>query len=370
MIDGRGFMKNFREKTITTVKLLLLLAASAYCILRTDEVKSAVASSVERCVYVLIPSLYAMLTVSAILIRSGIMERFSRFSGAVGRTLFGMTSGEVSIFLLSMFAGYPVGARMLCSSRAGRRRIELLSGVCFGAGPAFIFGCISGELYGSAAAGRAILISSVSANVILAVVMSFVLRKEAVEVKKKAPIELTGAMVAECVTSGGRALAGICFAVMAFSVLTSALDSLGAAELSGSIISHFTEISQNDGTTLFRAVLDVTALSELTHGDYRLLPWISALVSFGGVCVIFQISAVTSGIISLRPLVLTRLAVSAVSFFICRLIMPLMLQGETVTASTVRVQSFRAESPVPSILLIIMTMMLICNSTLKSRRSP
>lgn len=362
-------MKNFREKTITAVKLLLLLAASAYCILRTDEVKSAVASSVERCVYVLIPSLYAMLIVSGILIRSGAMERFSRFFGAVGRALFGMTSGEVSIFLLSMFAGYPVGARMLCSSRAGRRRTELLLGVCFGAGPAFIFGCISGELYGSPSAGKAILISSVSANIILAVILSFTLRKETVQAEKKAPLELSGAMVADCVTSGGRALAGICFAVMAFSVLTSALESLGTAELIGGFIARFAGVSHKDGETLFRSILDVTALSELTRGNYRLLPWISALISFGGVCVLFQISAVTSGNISLRPFLIIRLAAAAVSFFVCRSIMPIMLRSETVAASTVKVRSFRAASPIPSVMLIIMTMMLICstNTHLKKR---
>lgn len=363
-------MKNFREKAVIIVKTLLMLAAAAYCIFWTEEVKAAMSSAVERCIYVLIPSLYAMLIVSSLLMRSGVTEHFSRFTGAAGKAFFGMTSGETAVFLISMFAGYPVGARMLCSGRVSRRRAELLSGVCFGAGPAFIFGCISGELYGSAAAGRAILISAAAANVILAVILSFALRKDAVRDEKKAPVELTGAMLTECVTSGGRALAGICFAVMAFSVFISALDSLGAAELSGSFISHFTEIPQKDGETLFRAVLDVTALGGLTHGDYRLLPWISALVSFGGVCVIFQISAVTSGIISLRPLVLTRLAAAAVSYFVCRLIMPLMLRGEAVAASTVKIRSFRAASPVPSILLIIMTVMLICNSRLKSRQSP
>ena len=100
--------------------------------------------------------------------------------------------------------------------------------------------------------------------------------------------------------------------------------------------------------------MDVTAAGELPHGNYTLLPVLSAAVSFGGVCVLFQIASIFSGKLSMLPLILTRTAASALSFGICRLIMPYMLRNETVTAA-VTASVHKAPSPVPSVMLILMT---------------
>lgn len=357
-------MRIVKKRLLLSAKLILLILTAFFCIIQTETVKEAVSSAAQRCIYVLIPSLFAMLAVTSLIMASGITGHLPKPVSAVGKVLFGMTPHETSAFLLGMFAGYPVGTRMLLSG-SSKRRAEFLSGVCFGAGPAFIFGCISGELYGSQTAGRIILLSAIGANLLIAFVLSFFLRGSISESAESPPLRLTGDMLTECIAGSGKALGMICLAVMAFSVPAALLESTNSAAFIGRFISQASDISSEDAEVLFSSLFDVTALGVISHGNYRLLPWICALVSFGGVCVLFQISAVTSGKISLTPLVLARIAAAFISFFICRLIMPLMLHEEVLAASTVNIRSFHSDSPIPSIMLIIMIVMVISESCRK-----
>ena len=163
-----------------------------------------------------------------------------------------------------------------------------------------------------------------------------------------------GNVFTDCVVSAGHSLAQVCFMIAAFGVLTGMLDSTGVLKASG----H---------PELARAFLDVTAVEGLPHGDWTLLPWLSALVSFGGVCVIFQIGAIASGRLDLRPFIIIRTSASVFSFWICRLIMPFMLRNVTAEVSAMGTSLHSAPSPVPSIMLMLMTLAVISDSLKNSR---
>ena len=165
-------------------------------------------------------------------------------------------------------------------------------------------------------------------------------------------------MLTECVISGGHSIVNICFMVMAFAVITAIMDYTGIISAIGNIISGITNLSENDARQLIKSIADVTAVSDFSRGNYELLSYISALISFGGICVIFQISAISGGL-SLKPLIIMRISASALSFIICRMISPLMLSGETVLTSSINIRTHQAHSPVPSVMLIIMTFFLL-----------
>ena len=335
------------------LKAGVLMWAAYYCMTDTADAGAAVSGAVNRCLTVVIPSLYAMIIVSGLIVKSGTAAVCGRFTGRAGRIVFGMDSEVFPVFLFSMLGGYPVGAKMLADmyseGRLSKRSAELLSGVCFGAGPAFVTGCISGQLYGSPAAGRIIMLSTISADLITAFALSFVLRRSAESHGTQQRFRLSGSMLTECISSAGRSMAEICFTIAAFSVFSGMLLSSGVLSAAGG------EITQK----LVLTFLDVTAAGELSHGNYALLPWLSAAVSFGGVCVLFQIAAIVSGRLSMLPLIVTRLAASVLSFGICSLIMPYMLRNEAVPAAAVGASVHSAPSPVPSVMLILMTFSLL-----------
>ena len=124
-------MKKFRKSAVTAVKISSAAFFALFCLASTDSVKAAVESSLTRCLTVVVPSLYAMMIVSGFLVRSGIIEKLSAPLSKAGRFLFGMDGCIFPIFLFSMFAGYPVGAKIvtdlrnrnLCSKDEGERML-------------------------------------------------------------------------------------------------------------------------------------------------------------------------------------------------------------------------------------------------------
>lgn len=356
-------MREFAEKAVGAVKLAVIVSAVLFCTFDTAAAAGAVAESVSRCINVVIPSLFAMMTVSALIVRSGAFTLMPRWFGHISRFIFGMEGSIFPVFSFGMCAGYPVGVKMLCdeysAGRLTKRRAELLAGLCFGAGPAFTFGCISRQLYSSHRAGTVILISNIYANIILALVMSFFLRKDSKAVCEVRKLRISSEMLTDSVLRSGRAMADICIMITAFSVLNALLVRIGTAAAAGKLLAKLTCLDRESGEATVAAVLDITNVSAFPRGDWLLLPYISALVSFGGICVMLQLSAITAGRISLRPFVIMRIIAAVISFWICRLILPYFMEQETVEASVVTVDNNSGGSPVSSVMLVLMTVMLM-----------
>ena len=356
-------MKKTSEKVISVIEVLLLLISAWYCITETTAVKAAVSEGMSRCLNILIPSLYAMLAVSSLLTESGLLGLIPNFIKKAAHKIFGMDDDCFLIFLFSMTAGYPTGAKMICSEYQNghieKNSAELLMGVCFGAGPAFIFGCISGQLYGNAAVGQTILISTILANILLALLISPKLKKCSFKTSKKQSFHFSADMLTDCVMSAGRSMSGICLMVIIFAVVTSMLRTYGVLNVFSELLSSLTGLPYETSNAICCSFMDVSAISQLPSGNYALLPEICALVSFGGVCVMMQAAAITKGALSLRPLIALRSAAAVLSYFICRYIMKFTLADVTVPVSA-GFSLHKAASPVPSVMILLMTFLLIC----------
>lgn len=352
-----------KEKLFFYIKVFLVVCMAIFCLIETDIISYAVFGAVKRCIYVIIPSLYAMMIVSSLLIKSNIIEKISLLTGNLGKFLFGMEKEVFSIFLFSMVAGYPVGTKMLCSSYENgtidKERAELFSGVCFGAGSSFIYGCIAIQLYGNRTAGNIIFISTLMANIFSAFILSVFMRRKCNGHKGKNKIKLSSDVLTESVISGGHSIMNICFMVVIFAVITEILKRFGIISVIGELFSNIFNLSETDSKQFIETIIDITAVSNFSINNYELLPYISFLVSFGGICVILQISMV-SGKLSLKPLIFIRIFTAFLSFILCKLIMPFMLSGEVIMTSKINVHTYQAHSPMPSVILIIMTIFLLC----------
>lgn len=364
MINRVIIMKKIKEKAFICIKLALLGAAVYFCVAETRLVREAVAEGADRCLTIVIPSLYAMMIVAVMIAKSGVFSCIPRLVKKLGNALFGMGGECLPVFAFSMFAGYPAGAKMITEQYSdgaiSERSAAILCGVCFGAGPAFIMGCISGELYSSGLPGRLIIVSTVTANILIAFLASFFLRKSSIgENDAHRKICINGEMLTRSAVSAGRTMGELCFMITAFSVITAMLRHFGVISAAAGLFSRMTGFPPDISEAFIPAALDITAVRDLPANNYSLLPWLCALVSFGGVCVIMQISAIVSGKFPLRIFITLRLAAAALSFGICRLTMPFMLRNEIVAAATVNVSAHSSSSPVPSVMLLLMTFVVI-----------
>jgi len=261
-----------------------------------------------------------------------------------------------------MIAGYPVGARIISgefeSGRITKKQAEFYISVCFGAGPSFIFGCISNQLFGNSISGLIILASTVSVNFAVLIILLFLFRKE-----KKTSVKEENSFNAEVfvnsVISGGRSIFNICAMIVFFSVCICILRSSGVISLISGILSRFTGIDGNICIKMLESILEVTNISTLEKNNYTMLPFICSAVSFGGICVILQIKTVISHKLSMLPFIAVRTACAVSSGILCRIFMPFMLNSQTVSVSEIEYHTYSEASPVPSYMLAFMLVILL-----------
>ena len=164
-------------------------------------------------------------------------------------------------------------------------------------------------------------------------------------------------------------MAVICFSVVAFAVISAFFQMAGISGSVGKILSGISGMDSGTGSRIFAVFLDITNVSGLPVNDYSLLPYICGATSFGGVCVLFQLSALVRGRISILPLVAVRVVMAAVSGMVCRVVMPIFMRYELISASAVRGRICREGSAVPSVMLVIMTLMVIAGCE-KAKKVP
>lgn len=321
------------KKTINIRRVLLYalsISLITYCIFQADPAKAAAYRGIQRCLNVLIPSLFVTMAMSGMLIICGFVSASGRLISPVSRRLFGIDGESALIFLLSQIAGYPVGARLLKTQldegRVSKGEAELLSCVCFGSGGAFIFGCAADNRE----IGWLMLLSTFLSNLLILLLLRPLLKSRGATPPPPKNPEFSGNILFGSVTSAGKGMFEICCCVIIFSVFSEMLGASGIAA----------------------AILDITALGNLPGAS---VPLITGLLSFGGICVFLQISAIFRGKLSLLPLFLTRLCAGLLSFGLCRLLLPFFLSGETAVWAE-SVSLIRHTSPVPSLILIVMVL--------------
>ena len=328
-------MKNAKKK----LTVVFAVSFGLFCLLFPVEVRNGAGEGLNRCITVIIPSLYAMMTASAILLDSGAVSVVGRWISPVTKGLFGLNGELAAVFFFSLVAGYPVGAKMIytlyINGRLPKRMAEILSGLCYGSGTAFIFGCVAPTVE----IGRLILLSNIAAEFLILLILSPYFRRTPIEEKSRS-IAVNGNILTKSVSSSGRALGEMCLCVIIFAVFAEMAEYCG--------------LSRVFGCDLYKAVLDVTAINDIS-ADIAVK---SALVSFGGVCVFFQISAIFRGKLSILPLVIMRSFAAVSSFFICRILQPYFIGGE-VQVFAAGQKLYRESSPLPSVMLILMTGMVI-----------
>lgn len=347
---------NMKKILKNIILFLIFIYCTLFIIFNTRCVGEYVSKALERCIYIIIPSLFAMMTFSGILIKSGIMGQ-----GSI-----------VRIFILSMFAGYPVGAGMISEEferkNITKKQAELYISVCFGAGTSFIFGCVSDILFRGSSAGVIIFISSVSVNLLVFAVILIAERKEKTKVSKQ-NISFNSEMLVNSVVSGGRNIFKICIMIMFFSVFTCILSGSGITEFISEIISRISGMDSSAVKNMTESILEVTNLGTLEKNNYTLLPFVCSAVSFGGVCVILQIKTVINKSLSIVPFILIRTACAVLSGMVCRIIMPFMLKSQAISVSDMDYRIYSSQTPIPSYMLIVMILILLWNFRVGRRSS-
>lgn len=262
-------MKIVKSYAIAIVSVALFI----FCIANQSMIAQAVRSGIDKSVYLLIPSLFPSMVLSSVISKSGIIRCIARY--------LPVEADAFEVFVLGNIGGYPTGAKLVCEKisrgELDKETAAKMLKYAYNSGPAFCIGVVGLGLFGSATIGLAIYLTEFAVNLTLFIISQLKVRK----VKRLYTMyDVNTAQITESVMSSFNASLTITAFVMIFAAIN--------AILSG--------IFDTGKYKYFTAIIDITTISDLSSTTFSVA---CLLVCFGGLCVITQVSAITSGILSL-----------------------------------------------------------------------
>lgn len=339
----------------------LILGAVYFCIRYPAEIGSAVSLSMDRCISVIIPSMFIFMCLTSIAVAAGIHNIISFPFIPAARYIFRLKQNQFGIFLLSMFSGYPAGIKLLADSHRrneiSKKEFERLSCFCFAGGPAFISGTVSGILFPGTHAG-AVCFISVTAGNLAAAFISGLFSPFPPKPLYKIRTEISAQNVINSTLSSAHAIFQMCVMIITFGGLYRAAELSGAVNFLCRYISGLTGLNQTKTQAIVSSFFEISNIVTIPANSTELLPIVSFLLSFGGICVLIQVIVISGGLLNVRKFLLSRLFSASVSALVCRMISRFFDFG-TADVFMPATAVHKGNGTLTAVLLLIMTVMLL-----------
>lgn len=258
------------------------------------------------CINAVIPSLLPFMIVSLCVIKSGFSRPLGVALSKVLSPITNLSTAGCVAFITGLFGGYGAGAKAVYESykegSLSKQEAERLLPICNNAGPLFVIATVGISFYLSKSIGVTLFVIQVVTVLICARIFAADTDEKGEKIKdawnhykkNKPPI---GELITKSAAHSATAIINVCVFVITFSAILEILPLGEYKILSG--------------------ILEVTrGVAELSRDGERALPLISAILSWGGVCVHFQASALTKGEIDMKIYYLGKIIASAISYFI------------------------------------------------------
>ncbi len=360
-------MKSLRDLILGALAILYAF----FLIVFVKDIGAAAENSVKGCLEVMIPSLYAFMVISGFIVSSNLYAVLGKPFGLISRYIFRIPEEYFSVFLIGSIGGYPVGAKLLAElykeNKIDRETAERMLSYCYLAGPAFICSIAGVKLFSSLKTGLVIFASVFCANMILGAIKG-IGRSVPERSSKKAEPDLSMERLIDSVYSGAKGMLTICAIIVFFSSIICILDKLNIIKAIALFISKITYLDYPDSVASVRAFIEISNITQLTAGNSRLIPVAAALLSFGGICVTLQVKGFVSGVLSTKCFYFNRIISSIISYFLCKIFI-IVSGADAVLVSAPEKYVYRHNSLIPSVFLLIMTILLLLNISIAKRKN-
>ena len=281
---------------------VLVIYLSAFMLICPEKSIGAVNSSITLCGKVVIPSLFPFIFCGNLLISLGFPRVVSRILSPYTYKLFGVSGGGTVALILGMLCGYPMGAVCVKSlydkGELSKNEAERLLSYSNNAGPVFIISVVGVSLLSNYKTGLLLYFIHITVSLLFGLILRFF-------IKENSSRDLYPSRDEKCdfildlgnsITESVETIFKICGFIIIFSVITSAIPD----NILKPYITAFLEIS--------------AGIKELcVNQNSFTLPLISAFLSFSGISVLAQVSAVAKSL-SLKYYIWGKLIQSIISF--------------------------------------------------------
>lgn len=250
------------------------------------------------CGNILIPSLFPFMVLSAFIVKSGFADLVGKYLSPVTKRLFHTDGNVGAVILLGFIGGFPVGAKGVASlydeGKIDLETAKALTMFLVGGGPGFVVFVVGNSLYKSTTAGLLLWLCQIITQIILGI---FSCRKikyspQAFATGKRLPISNA---IVNATESGINSILLMCGMVIVFSSAFAVFEDLQITNFISNLL-----ININIPPSISKSILSV--MWEVTNGcntccDNVTPVWfVSFALGWGGICVHFQIYALTMSI--------------------------------------------------------------------------
>lgn len=283
---------------------VISLVMAGFLLFESKIAASAVGAAVSDCLEIIVPSLFAFTALAIFLQKSGLYRVALKPLTFPLSKLLRLDEELCAVFVLANIGGYPVGVKLLSElKKQGRISADDAARMmccCFGSGPGFIVGIVGVNIFGSAAAGLMLFGACFAGSLVIA---AFVRVRGEITIKPaETRFSLDSASFIDSIVTAAKTLFTVCAMIVEFSVVTAFLRTVGVNALFEKLFGS---------SAIFPALLEVTRIKEMPFSTAA-MPICAALLSFGGVCVLLQIKALSNGVL-LRKFVISRAAAAIIS---------------------------------------------------------
>ncbi len=237
-----------------------------------------------------IPSLFIFMVFSNIIMNSNLKHMIAYPFRLIGKYIFKIDQQYLSIVILSLIGGYPIGAKLLCAAvkQDGMpvETAERMLCYCVNCGPAFLISAVGLSIFGNIKIGLILYLSQITACIVVGFLTSFFKSKSpsSLQIKNKRSNLSASVLVVNAVNDTIKSMVVICGFIVAFSAFLP-------------IIQLLTENLNSNLRILLQGFMEVTTscnnLANTSSPSAIILA--AAFTSFGGVCVYLQVCAMLNG---------------------------------------------------------------------------
>lgn len=295
-----------RDGAITILLITMIIGLIAF----SNNAKAGAINGLELCENVIIPALLPMLILTNIIIKSKSARVINNLFGTITKGIFKLPKCTTGAIILGLIAGYPSGC-MLTNELYNEGQIssedaKRIMSFNFSGGMAFIITAIGSIHLKSTRLGLMLFLSNLLSSIILALIHSIRHKSPKQEYANRIYLPFTDAMV-ESVESTVHSILNMCAYIILFSALIA----------------------------IIPVPKQITALVEITNGIMNdtatSLPLYAFFLSFGGICIHFQLIGMLRNMEIPYPFfLLNRIAGGVISYGIMKAYLYLFPQSNEV----------------------------------------
>lgn len=321
----------------------------------SKELSEGIKNGINVALNLVIPSMFLFMILSNIIIQSNLSNIVSRPFHFLSKWVFHIPKENITIVVLSLVGGYPVGAKLLGDAvRRGEMSPQLAERMlcyCVNCGPAFLISGVGTAIFGSQKLGLYLYLSQIVACLVTGFLCSFGIKRNPQESVPVPAYSASGSvLIVGAVNDAVRSLGIICGFVVAFSSFMPITE----------LLLHYLN---PEYATVLQGLLEVTNgcnnLVDYTASNRILLA--AVFTAFGGICVHLQVCAMLKSTgIRMGRFFLYRIPYILVSAGVIQLFLTLFPDTvSTLSYNRSIHQEIYSVSPAAAIFLLLLAVMLL-----------